>query len=167
MIDPEKLEYYFRKNEKKNFKFRTFLKMHASDEEFDRQCRELHEKYYSEEFCRQCRNCCRKMNAVIPEKDIEKDAAFLQLDKETFMDTYLKGYDVFEDGYKAKHVPCDFLRDDGECMLGECRPVSCKLYPYTDQEGRLEGLLSMIDNTEICPVVYHIYEDLKIIYGFR
>ena len=75
--------------------------------------------------------------------------------------------DVFEDGYKAKHVPCDFLRDDGECMLGECRPVSCKLYPYTDQEGRLEGLLSMIDNTEICPVVYHIYEDLKKIYGFR
>ena len=71
------------------------------------------------------------------------------------------------DGYKAKHVPCDFLRDDGECMLGECRPVSCKLYPYTDQEGRLEGLLSMIDNTEICPVVYHIYEDLKKIYGFR
>lgn len=57
-------------------------------------------------------------------------------------------------GYQTKHKPCDFLREDGECKLGDCKPDSCKKYPYTDQPERLFSLLSVLDTVEVCPVAF-------------
>lgn len=35
----------------------------------------------------------------------------------------LEEYDV---NYQTKHKPCDFLQEDGNCKLGDCKPDSCK-----------------------------------------
>lgn len=60
-----------------------------------------------------------------------------------------------------------FLQDDGKCKLGECKPNSCKKYPYTNQPERLHSLLGVLEVIEICPVAFEIYERLKKEYGFN
>lgn len=86
--------------------------------------------------------------------------------KEQFISTYLEK-DEHATNYQTKHKPCDFLQEDGNCKLGDCKPDSCKKYPYTDQPERLFSLLSVLDTVEICPVAFEIYERLKKEYGFR
>ena len=70
-------------------------------------------------------------------------------------------------GYHTKHKPCDFLQEDGSCKLGDCKPDSCKKYPYTDQPERLFSLLGMLDTITICPVAFEILEKLKKEYGLK
>ena len=97
---------------------------------------------------------------------MERDAEYLGISPEQFIDFFLKKHE-YEMGYQTKHKPCDFLQDEGECKLGDCKPDSCKKYPYTDQPERLFSLLSVLDTVEVCPVAFEIYERLKAEYSFR
>lgn len=96
----------------------------------------------------------------------ELDEQFRRLHKEQFIEKYLVKDDR-ENGYQTKNVPCDFLESDGNCQLGDCRPESCKKYPYTDQPDRWASLYSVLDVIEVCPVAFEIYERLKKEYGWR
>ena len=89
----------------------------------------------------------------IPSEDLEKEAKFLNLTKEQFVERYLIKNEV-EDTYETKNKPCDFLQDDGNCKLGECRPESCKKYPYTDQPDRLQSLYSVLNAVEVYPAAF-------------
>lgn len=75
--------------------------------------------------------------------------------------------DEYGMGYQTRHMPCDFWQEDGSCKLGDCKPDSCKKYPYTNQPERLSSLLSILDTIEICPVAFEIFERLKKEYGFK
>lgn len=72
-----------------------------------------------------------------------------------------------ENIYVTKHHPCDFLKKDGNCKLGEYKPENCRKYPYTDQPERLHSLYSVLETVEVCPIAFEIYERLKKEYGFR
>lgn len=91
----------------------------------------------------------------IPAEDLEKDAECLGITKEEFMDSFLS-LEKIEEAYQTKHRPCDFLQEDGNCKLGDCRPENCKNYPYTNQSERLWSLYSVLDAVEACPVAYEI-----------
>lgn len=52
-----------------------------------------------------------------------------------FIERFLE-YDAGEMSYRTKHCPCDFLKDDGACALGDCKPSNCRRYPYTNQPDR-------------------------------
>ena len=69
--------------------------------------------------------------------------------------------------YDTKHMPCDCLQENGNCKLGECRPESCRDYPFTNQPERLWSLYSVLEAVSVCPVAFEIYERLKEEYGFR
>jgi len=69
--------------------------------------------------------------------------------------------DCSEESFATRRKPCDFLQPDGSCLLGDCKPLSCKEYPHTDKPNRMGSLLSMLDNAEICPVVFEMLERLK------
>ena len=165
MIAIEKLQYWATKKENENYRFRTFLKMNAEPSKLDGQFRKLHEKYFAEHDCSSCRNCCKKYCGTIPYEDIQKDAEYLGLSVADFTEKYLKRESNSE-GYNTRNCPCDFLQNN-ICILGNHKPDSCKMYPYTNQADRMGSLLSIIDNTAICPVVYEIMEELKTIYGFK
>ncbi|POP35883.1 hypothetical protein C3R19_22860 [Blautia producta] len=75
--------------------------------------------------------------------------------------------DEISGDYDTKHMPCDFLQEDGTCRLGECRPKSCRDYPFTNQPERLWSLYSVLEAVSVCPVAFEIYECLKKEYGFR
>ena len=80
---------------------------------------------------------------------------------------FIKGRAQYDMNYQTKHKPCDFLQEDGNCTLGDCKPDSCKKYPYTNRPKRLSSLLSVLDVIEICPVAFEIFERLKKEYRFN
>ena len=51
--------------------------------------------------------------------------------------------------------------------MGKDKPKDCTEYPYTNKTGRLFSLYSMVCNTEICPILNKIFEELKEIYQFK
>ena len=168
MITPEKVAYYAKKNEKKNIRFRTWLKTHAEPAELDAHCQRLHKALFSDYDCSRCRNCCKQYHGLIPAEDIERDAAFLSLTVEEFRDRFLaEEKEPGEDAYNTKSESCDFLQKDGTCLLNELKPESCKKYPYTDQQDRISSLFSFLSIISVCPVAYEIWEQLKMEYGYR
>ena len=102
----------------------------------------------------------------IPEEDLEKDAEYLGIAKEELINSYLIKKES-ENTYVTKHYPCDFMKEDGNCKLGENKPENCRKYPYTDQPERLHSLYSVLEAVEVCPIAFEIYERLKKEYGFR
>ena len=108
------------------------MKMHADPLKLDEQFRKLHEELFSGYDCSQCRNCCKMYCGMIPQEDIEKAAGQFSMSGKDFVERFLE-YDLGEMSYKTKHCPCDFLKDDGACALGDCKPINCRRYPYTDQ----------------------------------
>ena len=165
MIKPEEVAGQAKRKENENIRFRSYLKNHADEETLDRQFLELHKEIFDGYDCSKCRNCCKMYPGTIPESDLEKDAEWLKLTREQFIEFFLeRGAMPWE--YQTKHMPCDFLKEDGTCMLGENKPDNCSRYPYTDQPYRLESLYSVLDAVEVCPAAYEIWERLKKIYGF-
>lgn len=106
---------------------------------------------------------------MIPVGDIEQDAEKLNITKEQFIEFFLESKAVEDepDMYRTKHRPCDFLQEDGNCKLGDCKPENCIKYPYTNQPHRLGSLLSVLDVISVCPVAFEIFEQLKKEYGFK
>jgi hypothetical protein len=165
MIRPNKVKFQARKKQDENYKFRTYLKIHADPDELDQQFIRLHKELFAEYDCSRCRNCCKMYSGSIPEADINQDAEYLGLTTNQFITQFLdKG--SYDSNYVTKHAPCDFLQSDGNCKLGDCKPDSCKKYPYTDQPDRIGSLLSILESVGICPVVFEIYERLKKEYNF-
>lgn len=166
MIEPEKVQLLAKKKERENLEFRTFLKINTNEEELDRQFSELHDELFADYDCSKCRNCCKLYPGGIPAAEVEKDAGYLHMKREEFIERYLENSG--EEGlYQTIHTPCDFLQADGGCKLGSCKPDNCKNYPYTNQPGRLWCLYSVLDAVEVCPVAFEIYERLKKLYGFH
>lgn len=123
-------------------------------------------KLFEEYDCNRCRNCCKMFYGSIPEEDIQKDAEYVKMSKEQFVDFFLQK-DINAGAYLTKHKPCDFLQEDGSCKLGDCKPENCKKYPYTNQPERLWSLYSVLEAVEVCPVAFEIFERLKEEYGFK
>lgn len=102
----------------------------------------------------------------IPREDIRKDAEYLRMTEEEFIKRYLDSNSATET-YETIHMPCDFLRENRECLLVDCKPYNCVKYSYTDQPERLYNLYSVLEAVEVCPVAFEIYEQLKKEYGFK
>lgn len=166
MLKPDQVEKEAKKKEKINLKFKNYLKNHADEDELDAQFLALHNELFKDYDCSQCRNCCKMYHGSIPEDDLEEDAKYLGITKEQFIEFFLQKED-YSLSYSTKHKPCDFLCEDGSCRLGDCKPESCKNYPYTNQPERIWSLYSVLNVVGVCPVAFEIYERLKKIYHFR
>lgn len=169
VIPPRKIMREAKKKEDENIEFRTFLKINADEEELDGLFLKLHNELFSDYDCSRCRNCCKQFHGTIPEEDFEKDAGQLGMARDEFVATYLMLHEEpgEENTFITKHKPCDFLQEDGECKLGECKPDNCKKFPYTDQPDRFQSMYSVLNAAEVCPVVFEILERLKEEYSFR
>ena len=168
MLSPRKLSFYAKKNEAQNYRFRSWLKFHADPEELDQHFLHLHKELFEDYDCSRCRNCCKQYYGSVPKRDIERDASALGMSVSDFVAEYFKDQiDEGEQAYSTKNKPCDFLQEDGSCLLGDHKPENCKKYPFTDQPDRMGSLLSFLDTISICPVAYEIWERLKEEYSFR
>ena len=144
-----------------NYKFRSYLKCHADEKQLDEDFKKLHEKYFKIYDCSKCRNCCKKIGISMDESELDKICETYNYDKEKLKEKYLQ-----EEYGEYTANPCPFL-DDKTCKIEKCLPKSCQEYPYTNKEERLYSLITVVNNSKVCPVVYEILEELKDKYHFR
>ena len=163
LIDLKKIKQLGKERERENFKFRSFLKGQNS-EKIDRIVHELNKYYSSKIDCTECGNCCIELQALINKNDLEKLTSGLEISDSELKEKYTE---VDEDGdLYFKHKPCSFLRDK-KCEIYNFRPAECESYPHLHKEKFIGRLFGVIDNYSICPIVFNVYEDLKIELKFK
>ena len=165
LIRPDQVSACAERKEQENIRFRVFLKNHADPQLLDQQFLQLHNTIFPKYDCTQCRNCCKLLQAEILTPEISRYAELLHMTRDDFVAAYLEQGDCGE--WLEKHSPCGFLESDGSCKLGECRPESCKKFPFTNQPERLSSLYSVLNAASVCPAAYEIIEALKREYHFR
>ncbi|MCD4725704.1 MAG: YkgJ family cysteine cluster protein [Bacteroidales bacterium] len=159
----KKIEQLGKKRESENFKFRSFLKGQDS-EKIDRIVHALNKYYSSKIDCAECGNCCIALQALINKNDLEKLTLGLKISDSELKKKYTE---VDEDGdLYFKHKPCRFLKDK-KCEIYNFRPEDCESYPHLHKEHFIGRLFGVIDNYSICPIVFNVYEDLKIELKFK
>ncbi len=121
---------------------------------------ELHNAEFEKTDCLTCANCCKTTSPIFTEKDIQRISKHLRMKERVFISTYLE-LDS-DDFYVLKTAPCTFLDEtDNTCFIYDVRPKACKEYPHTNRRKFIQITNLTLKNTEICPAVYNIIEELK------
>jgi len=164
MIEPSKVKEAYNKVEDENYAFRVYLKNHADIDELDKQFLKLHNELFVNYDCSKCRNCCVEYSVSFEKQELGPVATYLNMPEKGFRKKYIKE-DFGE--YQLKKRPCCFLKENGECEIEACKPISCREYPFTNRPERILSLLSIIESSSICPVVFEMIERLKKEYRFK
>lgn len=127
--------------------------------ELDEIFAQAHEKAFSSIDCLNCANCCKTTSPLFLDKDIDRIAKHLRMKPQQFITQYLN-YDD-EGDYVLQSAPCTFLGEDNKCSIYEVRPKACAEYPHTDRQKQHQILMLNLKNTEICPAVFNIFEQIK------
>ncbi|MCF6182474.1 YkgJ family cysteine cluster protein [Lutibacter sp.] len=121
---------------------------------------DLHKKEFKKTDCLTCANCCKTTSPIFTDKDIQRIAKHLKMKVVNFISQYLER--DTDDFYVLKTAPCTFLDlSDNTCFIYDVRPKACSEYPHTNRRKFIQLTTLTIKNTEICPAVYNIVEELK------
>jgi Fe-S-cluster containining protein len=63
--------------------------------------------------------------------------------------------------YEFNSLPCPFLKNN-LCTNYSNRPKDCESYSHLQIKDFISRLWRLIDNYEICPIVFYVYEELKM-----
>ncbi|MGM0478724.1 MAG: YkgJ family cysteine cluster protein [Bacteroidota bacterium] len=142
---------------------RFFQRLRKSKEKaLDASFRDLHYTVFQEIDCLSCANCCKTTSPIFRDIDIQRLSKRLRIAPAEFVERYLQLDN--ENDYVLKSSPCTFLQDDNKCSVYEDRPLACREYPHTDRKKMHQILTLTRKNTEICPAVSRIVEQLKKVY---
>jgi Fe-S-cluster containining protein len=153
-----------KEREEENFDFRAFLKGQDFDE-VDEIVHRLHEEIFSQIDCTECGNCCNSLRPSITNKEIDRLSKIDKISAKDFEKAFVELDELDKTKY-LQDAPCKYLKDK-KCTLYAERPETCRSYPHTHKEGFISRLYGVIDNYEICPIVFNLYEHLKVELGFR
>ncbi len=120
---------------------------------------ELHEEEFSHTDCLECANCCKTTSPIFTDRDISRISRFLKIKEHEFVRQYLRRDE--DDFMVLQEAPCAFLGGDNACFIYEVRPRACSEYPHTDRRKFHQITDLTLRNTEICPAVFNIVENLK------
>lgn len=143
-----------------NWDFRIYLKG-CEPEEVDEIVHELADKYFNLIDCLDCGNCCKMTYPVISHEEVGQISKELGISIEEFKDRYIKKEEP--KGYYLKgEGSCPFMKgDSNKCSIYEHRPEVCRSYPHLHEELFVSRVITAINNTHICPIVYNVMEELK------
>ena len=119
----------------------------------------LHEEEFAETDCLACANCCKTTSPIFTEKDISRISKYLKMKERNFVEQYLQRDE--DDFMVLKEVPCTFLDNDNTCFIYDVRPKACSEYPHTNRRKFIQITNLTLKNTEVCPAVFNIVEELK------
>jgi uncharacterized protein len=161
------IQRYSRHNEGEDFAFRAFLKGHLnlSNEDLDAIAQKTTDEVWKQIDCLKCANCCRTLQIVVDDKDIQRLAVRLNMTPKQFAKQYIES-DADKTQY-LKSTPCSFLGEDNRCTVYEDRPQACHDFPYLHTAGFRQRTFMMIDNTAVCPIVFNVWQQLKERLKFR
>ena len=162
-LDLEKIALTGKKKEKENFDFRIFLKG-QDDDDIDRIVHKINEEITSQIDCQKCGNCCKSLRPCVTDAEIDKLSKIEDLRLQDFKTRFVE-IDQADGMEFLKDTPCKYLKNKS-CSIYMNRPEVCKSYPYTHKPGFISRTLGMIDNYEICPIVFNLFEQLKEALGY-
>jgi Fe-S-cluster containining protein len=142
-----------------NYEFLRSLKM-RSPKKVDRLAQRIHLEVFEVVDCTRCANCCRTLQPVFTEQDIDRIAAHRGMTRDEFIANYLEEAEEGP-GYRTKTTPCPLLGEDNKCTVYDVRPETCRKYPYTDQEDFVFRTMGHASNALVCPAVFEIVEEMK------
>lgn len=128
----------------------------------DDNAHEAHDAAFDKIDCLQCANCCKTTSPIFYDRDIDRLAKHLKIKPSTFVAQYLHLDEVGD--YVLNTTPCPFLDYENYCMVYESRPTACREYPHTNRKRFYQILDLSLKNTEICPAVANVFEELRKIY---
>ena len=148
--------------EGENVAFRSFLKnLSISDEELDAVVHQINDEVTAQIDCTSCANCCKVFSPILNDEDISTFASGLELSVADLEGQFLKLSENEPSGHEFREQPCPFLVVN-RCSNYEYRPGDCRSYPYLHKENFRGRLLGVIGNYAICPIVFNVYERLKV-----
>jgi hypothetical protein len=111
--DISKIKKLSKRKENENWEFRAFLKeSDISSEEIDGIVNELYAGISQKIDCAKCANCCREMQPLLDDEDVEKLSAGSGLATAQFKKQYLIK-DAEADKFAFKQKPCPLLENNG------------------------------------------------------
>ncbi|MBN2287441.1 MAG: YkgJ family cysteine cluster protein [Tissierellales bacterium] len=145
-----------------NWRFRAYIKNLDMDiEELDKIVHKINKDVSSQIDCTKCSNCCRKSIPVLDDKNIVQFSNGLNMEVSVFKEQYIIQDEEEEEGkYNFNSLPCPFLKE-GICTNYNNRPKDCQSYPHLHKDEFVFRLWNVIDQYEICPIVFNVYEILK------
>ena len=150
-------------NHDENFDFRSWLKMQDTDK-VDKIVHQLNQKYSTHIDCTSCANCCFVLKTRVTKKDINKLARSQNITENEFRQEYIETSQ--EGDMKLKELPCRFL-ENNKCTVYSHRPYDCRSYPHLHKREFTHRLFGVIENYSVCPIVFNVYEELKVRLGFK
>jgi Fe-S-cluster containining protein len=120
---------------------------------------ELHEEEFAKTDCLTCANCCKTTSPIFTEKDINRISKHFKMKEQKFIEQYLQRDE--DDFMVLKEAPCTFLDHDNTCFIYDVRPKACSEYPHTNRRKFIQLTHLTLKNTEVCPAVFNIVEELK------
>jgi uncharacterized protein len=121
---------------------------------------ELHEEAFTKINCLQCANCCKNHSPTFKSTDLKRISKFLNIKETELIARYLK---LDEDNdFVLQNSPCTFLNDDNTCKIYEVRPSDCARYPYTNEDVFIKRKKLTLENSVVCPAVFHILEQFTV-----
>lgn len=147
--------------DERNWKFRRFLKDSAlPGEKIDEEVHALVREVTAKIDCAACANCCKVMTPLLESHDVVRLARHLNMSEAAFRGQYLQK-EKEEDGHALKGLPCPFLKNN-RCSVYDARPDLCRSYPHLQNKGFVPRLWQAIENCAVCPIVFNVYERLKL-----
>jgi len=163
-LDLNKIKELGKRREKENFRFRTYLKGQDS-KEIDKIAHRLNDEITKQIDCTKCGNCCYILRPYVSDREIEILSKIDNISITEFIEKFTEIDDIDKARY-LRRMPCQYLKDK-ICTIYNDRPRDCKSYPHTQKTRFTSRTLGVIDNYEICPIVFNLYERLKEELNFR
>lgn len=159
-IDLKEIKRLAEERADENWRFRSFLKFCDHDpEEIDAIVHRLTKEVSSQIDCRECGNCCREMYPVLSKSDVTKLANGMGLSEDEVTSQLLSPSE--DPGtFQFNNRPCPLLSGN-LCAHYESRPETCRSYPHLHKDDFVFRLIQVIENVSVCPIAFHVYEQLK------
>jgi uncharacterized protein len=148
--------------EEENLLFRTFLN-HQDTVAIDQQTQKLNSEIEPKINCTECGNCCKSLMITLTEDDCTRLAPELNLSNKQFKDKYTE--QGLSGNMLMNAIPCHFLAGT-KCSVYEHRFSDCREFPGISQPNFVSRSFSMLMHYGRCPIVYNVWEQLKVKTGF-
>jgi Fe-S-cluster containining protein len=157
-LDLDRIKRLGKEKEIENIEFRAFLKGKEPDE-VDKVVHRLHDEIVARIDCTECGNCCFFLKPSLTDMEIERLAGIDNISPAEFEERFVE-IEKFDRTKYLKEAPCKYLQDK-KCTIYSQRPEECRSYPHTHLDGFVFRLFGVIENYEICPIAFNLYEQLK------
>ncbi|MGA2107352.1 MAG: YkgJ family cysteine cluster protein [Syntrophorhabdales bacterium] len=159
--DIERIKSLAEAKEDENWRFRAYLKgLDLSEASLDRLVWRHLDDIAPRIDCCACANCCTVISPLLSYKDVRRLADHLGIEKTQVIREHLR-LSKERSRYEFQHRPCQFLHDK-RCTVYEARPDDCRSFPHLHKREFISRLIGVVENCSICPIVYNVFERLKM-----